>query len=79
MPSSLGQPPGGQAETRDDRARAPPVPGLRDGSQRAGAGRRLAPESDTTDQTVYDSLELLTGTDLKWFRNQGLIFRLKNL
>jgi len=63
----------------DDLARAPPTPGLLNGSQRADAGRRLAPESDTTDQTVYDSLELLTGTDLKWFRNQGLIFRLKNL
>ena len=39
----------------------------------------LAPEFDTTDETVSDPLGLLTGTDLKWFRNQGLIFRLKNL
>jgi hypothetical protein len=51
-----------------------PAPGPRDGSRCADAGRQPAPEFGTTDETVSDSLGLLTGTDLKWFRNQGLIF-----
>jgi hypothetical protein len=45
-----------------------------DVSRRPDAGRYLAPEFGITDETVSDSLGLLTGTDLKWFRNQGLIF-----
>jgi len=45
--------------------------------RRADARRRLAPESGTTDETVSDPLGLMTGTDLKWFRNQGLILSAK--
>ncbi|MBW2489887.1 MAG: hypothetical protein JRE65_01890, partial [Deltaproteobacteria bacterium] len=68
---------GGQAKTKDVRARAPPTIVLRNDSRRADAGRRHAPETGTSDQTVSGSLELLTGRSLKWFRNQELIFRLK--